>query len=82
MSTATVRLTTTNRELLTRLFSEKPPVLVEVRFPNMGTSSDWFLCELEDNLDAIVERLAPGVEVHVNSVWDLRNPGGAFAFKK
>ena len=51
-----------------KLFDEKPPVLVEVRFPNMGTSSDWFLCESAAALDAILDRLGPGVEVHLSSV--------------
>jgi hypothetical protein len=43
-----------------KLFDEKPPLLVEVRFPKMGTSSDWFLCENADALDAILDRLGPG----------------------
>jgi len=60
-----------------KLFEEKPPVLVEVRFPKMGTSSDWFLCEDTAALHAILERLGPGAEVHLNSVWDLKNPAGA-----
>jgi hypothetical protein len=51
-------------------FDEKPPVLVQVRFPKMGTSSDWFLCENAAALDAILDRLGPGVEVHLSSVWD------------
>ncbi len=63
-----------------KLFDEKPPVLVEVRFPKMGTSSDWFLCENTSALDAILERLGPGVEVHLSSVWDLKNPAGAVVF--
>ena len=32
-------------DTITSLFADRPPVLVEVRFPNMGTSPDWFLCE-------------------------------------
>ena len=60
-----------------KLFEEKPPVLVEVRFPKMGASSDWFLCEEAAALDAILDRLGPGAEVHLNSVWDLKNPAGA-----
>ena len=60
-----------------KLFNEKPPVLVEVRFPKMGTSSDWFLCENAAALDAILDRLGPGVEVHLSSVWDLKNLSGA-----
>jgi hypothetical protein len=64
-----------------KLFDEKPPVLVEVRFPKMGTSSDWFLCDNAAALDAILDRLAPGVEVHLSSVWDLKNPSGAVVFR-
>ena len=65
------------RTAVGKLFEEKPPVLVEVRFPRMGTSSDWFLCEDAAALDAILDRLGPGAEVHLNSVWDLKNPAGA-----
>ena len=64
------------------LFAEKPPVLVEVRFPNMGTSSDWFLCEDAAELDAVLDRLGPGAEVHFSSVWDLTNPAGAVVVRR
>lgn len=64
-----------------KLFDEKPPVLVEVRFPKMGTSSDWYLCENAAALDAILDRLGPGVEIHLSSVWDLKNPSGAVVFR-
>jgi hypothetical protein len=60
-----------------RLFDEKPPVLVEIRFPKMGASSDWFLCEDAAALDAVLDRLGPGAEVHLNSVWDLKKSAGA-----
>ena len=44
-----------------KLFEEKPPVLVEVRFPKMGTASDWFLCENAAALEAILGGLGgPG----------------------
>jgi hypothetical protein len=59
------------------LFDEKPPVLVEVRFPKMGTAPDWFLCGDVAALDAVLDRLGPGTEVHLHSVWDLKNPAGA-----
>ena len=58
------------------LFAEKPPVLVEVRFPKLGTSPDWFLCGEADELEPILGRLAVGAEVHLHSVWDLKNPVG------
>ena len=64
-----------------KLFDEKPPILVEVRFPRMGTSSDWFLCENAAALDAILDRLGPGAEVHLSSVWDLTNRSEAIVFR-
>jgi hypothetical protein len=82
MSTSSVPGTDTIRAAVAALFADKPPVLVEVQFPKMGTSSDWFLCGDEDDLEPILERLGPGVEVHCNSVWDLRNPAGAVVWKK
>lgn len=72
----------TIRTALEKLFDEKPPVLVEVRFPKMGASSDWFLCEDVTALDAIFDRLGPGAEIHLNSVWDLNNPVGAVVIAK
>ena len=65
-----------------QMFPEKPPVLVEVRFPKLGTSSDWFPCEDASDLDAILERLGPGAEVHLSSVWDLKPPAGAVVVRK
>jgi hypothetical protein len=65
------------RTAVGKLFDEKPPILVEVRFPKMGTSPDWFLCDEAAALDAILDRLGPGAEVHLHSVWDLKNPAGA-----
>ncbi len=62
--------TTEAQAALARLF-ENPPVLVEVRFPRMGTSPDWYLCEEEEELLGILNRLGAGTEVHVSSVWEL-----------
>ena len=81
MSTSFLSDTDTVLTAAGKLFDEKPPVLVEVRFPKMGTSSDWFLCENAAALDAILDRLGPGVEVHLSSVWDLKNPSGAVVFR-
>jgi len=58
---------------ISALFKAKGPILVEVRFPRMGTSSDWYLCEEESELFALVNRLGAGAEIHLSSVWDLRN---------
>jgi hypothetical protein len=82
MSTSFIPHSDAAREKISRLFDEKPPVLVEVRFPNMATSSDWYLCEDEEEFDAILERVAPGVELHTASVWDVRNPSGNLVVTK
>jgi hypothetical protein len=58
-------------------FDEGGPLLIEVRFPRMGTSPDWYLCEDEDQLAEILAPLSPKVEVYASSVWDLVNPKGA-----
>ena len=81
MSTSLLSDANTALAAIGELFDEKPPVLVEVRFPKMGTSSDWFLCENVTALDAILDRLGPGAEVHLSSVWDLTNPSGAVGFR-
>ena len=67
---------------LAKLFDSCPPLLVEIRFPNMGTSPDWHLCDEEDQLDNLLDRLGPGVEVHVSSVWDLKNVKGDICLRK
>ena len=82
MSTSFLPDTDTARAAVAALFAGKPPVLVEVRFPNMGTSSDWFLCEDAAELDAVLERLGPGAEVHISSVWDLKNAAGAVVVRR
>jgi hypothetical protein len=82
MSTSFLPDTEATRTAVAALFADKPPVLVEVRFPSMGTSPDWFLCEDSDDLTPILDRLAPGAEVHLHSVWDLKNPSGGVVLKK
>jgi hypothetical protein len=81
MSTSLLSDANTVLAAVEKLFDEKPPVLVEVRFPKMGTSSDWFLCENAAALNAILDRLGPGAEVHLSSVWDVKNPSGAVVFR-
>ena len=56
---------------ITELFDEHPPVLVEARFP--GTSPDWYLFDRQEQFVALLPKLGPAVELHVSSVWDLRN---------
>jgi hypothetical protein len=69
-------------ERVAALFADKPPVLVEVRFPGMGTSPDWYLCEDRGELSLILDRLGPGVEIHLHNVWDLTDSAGGVVLKK
>jgi hypothetical protein len=61
------------------LFDTKPPVLVEVRFPGMATSPDWYFCREVEEFEAILSRLTAGVRVHLHSVWDVSDPTGGLA---
>lgn len=69
------------RNAVSALF-RKPPVLVEVRFPQMGTSPDWHLCEEESDLSSILDHLGAGAELHLSSVWDLKNNAGELTLRK
>jgi hypothetical protein len=71
MSETITGLPASVREQLAALFRERAPVLVEVRFPRMGTASDWHMFETEEEFEQLRRRLAPGVELHLASVWDL-----------
>jgi hypothetical protein len=75
MKTPTSPMTEADRTAVFALFDQKGPILVEVRFPRMGTSPDWYLCETAPDLDPIWDRLAAGAEMHLHSVWDLKNAG-------
>jgi hypothetical protein len=59
------------REEVSALIATRPPVLIEVRFPKMATSSDWHLVDDLKAFDALWSHVAAGVELHVTSVWDL-----------
>jgi hypothetical protein len=77
MSTHSLSKKTQERAAISALFNDSPPVLVEVRFSKSGTSPDWYLCEVETELDHILERLGSGAELYLSSVWDLKNAKGA-----
>jgi hypothetical protein len=47
------------RKTIHALFENSSPIRVEVRFPNMGASPDWRLCEDQEQFDQLLERLAP-----------------------
>jgi hypothetical protein len=70
------------RSAVAALFQSAPAVLVEVRFPACGTSSEWYFCEVEEQFDKILDRLGHGAELHVSNVLDLKNSKGAACFRK
>jgi hypothetical protein len=82
MSKVLLSESTEAKRAVALLFEKAPPVLVEVRFSAAGTSPDWYLCEEEEQLEQILERLSPGVELHVSSVWDLKNVKGEICLRK
>ena len=81
MGETTAELPASVREQVAALFRDRAPVLVEVRFPRMGTSSDWYLFGAVEELDRLRIRLAAGVELHLASVWDIRTGPGAVAIQ-
>jgi hypothetical protein len=64
------------------LFEAGGPVLIEVRFPGAVFSSDWYLCETEDEFDALLERIGADAILHVSRVWDLSNRAGAVCLRR
>ena len=72
----------TEKAAISALFQNRPPVLVEVRFPKAGTSPDWHLFDEEQELDQLLERLGQGAELHIISVWDLKYDKGEICLRK
>lgn len=67
---------------ITSLFEKGSPILIEVRFPKQGASPDWYLCEDEEEFDAIMDRLGANTETYLHSVWDLKNQKEPFCLKR
>jgi hypothetical protein len=67
---------------LHHLFEAGGPVLVEVRFPGAVYSSDWHLCESEEEFDTLVEKISADAVLHVSRVWDLSNHAGAICLRR
>ncbi len=82
MSVFSLPASTEAKAAVSALFSNFPPVLVEVRFPRSGTSPDWYLWDDEEEFEQILERLGPGAELHLNSVWDLKNSKEEICIRK
>ena len=69
------------RAAIESLFEEEAPVLVEARFVRMATSPDWHLLTDIEEFDALLKTLGAGVELHLNSVWELTSPRGELVVK-
>jgi hypothetical protein len=67
----TITTPSTVTQQVAALFEEKSPILVEVRFPGMGTSPDWYFCREEEEFESLQHRLGAGVIIHLHSVWDV-----------
>ena len=79
MSKVLSHRSTDGKKAISELFAQASPILVEVRFLLQGTSPDWHLCEEQEDLDAILERLGVNTDVYLHSVWDLTNRKSAMA---
>jgi hypothetical protein len=82
MSPGLLPISAEARYAVTSLFQDAPAVLVEVRFPRCGTSSDWYLCDDEEQLDKIVERIGSQAELHLSNVQDLKLAKTTVCFRK
>jgi len=69
-------------ETVQKLFEAGGPVLIEVRVPGGFYSSDWHLCESDDDFDRLVDTPEPGAVLHVSRVWDLTNRAGAVVLRR
>ena len=69
-------------EAVHKLFEAGGPVLIEVRVPGGVYSSDWHLCESDDEFDHLLDRLEPDAVLHVSRVWDLTNRAGAVVLRR
>jgi hypothetical protein len=70
------------KEIVSKLLDNSPPVLVEVIFPKVGTSPDWYLCQHREEFNEIMDSLGAGAELHISSVWDLQNKKGEICLSK
>jgi hypothetical protein len=82
MSAVLAVLSPAAKAAVAALFRDAPPVIVEVRFPGAGTAPDWHLLDDEEAFESLIESLAPGVELRLNSVWDLRSSGNPLCVGK
>jgi hypothetical protein len=64
------------------LFEAGGPVLIEVRFPGAVWSSDWHLCEREEDFDDLLDRIEPEAVLHLSRVWDLSMRSGSVVLRR
>ena len=69
-------------ESVLALFKSGGPLLIEVRFPGGIVSSDWYLCDSEEEFESLLIRLSASAVLHVSRVWDLTNPAGAVVLRR
>jgi hypothetical protein len=69
-------------EAVHKLIEAGGPLLIEVRVPGGFFSSDWHLCDSEDQFDHLVDQLDPDAVLHVSRVWDLTNRAGAIVLRR
>ena len=62
------------RAAIDRLFADWPPVLVMAKAP--GAAPAWHLLNSREQFRELLATLAPQVELHVSSAWDLVNVKG------
>ncbi len=82
MSKLTSAASSKGHEAVHKLFEAGGPILIEVRVPGGFFSSDWHLCDSDDEFDRLVETLEPDAVLHVNRVWDLTNRAGAVVLRR
>ena len=64
------------------LFEAGGPVLVEVRFPGAVWSSDWHLCQTEEEFEDLLARIELEAILHVSRVWDLSTRDGSVVLRR
>jgi hypothetical protein len=70
------------REAVHELFEAGGPVLVEVRHMGGVFSSDWRLCDTDDEFDHLLDDVEPEAVLHASRVWDLHNRTGATVLRR
>lgn len=60
------------QRLRARLY-DKLPLLIEVSFRGCETSSDWFVCSTDDQLDELLARLPADREIFAVCVDELKS---------